>query len=279
VSKAKPNSKPEPARPNDGVAWVTGASSGIGYALALELAAEGWTVIASARSEDKLVSLSQEAGQRGGNIVPFALDVTQREKCEAAVTEIENAHGPIALAVFNAGIFKPVYGEALIVEDFVKTFDVNLYGVVYSLVPLIDAMRARGKGQITLVSSVTGYGGLPSGAAYGATKAAHINMAECLKFDLDKIGVLIQVVNPGFVDTPATEKNAFEMPALVKVEVAAKRIASGLRGGQFEITFPKRFTYFLKVLQFLPYRMYFWLIKKGTKWDERPLENRENASD
>jgi NAD(P)-dependent dehydrogenase (short-subunit alcohol dehydrogenase family) len=251
---------------------VTGASSGIGRALAMKLAEEGWTVVVSARSEDKLSELSDKAAGKGLSIKPYELDVTDREACQSAIAKIEADHGPIALAVFNAGVFQPVYGEALEIDDFVKTFDVNLYGVVYALVPLIDAMRERGQGQIALVSSVTGYGGLPSSAAYGATKAALINMAECLKFDLDKIGVLIQVVNPGFVDTPATEQNEFDMPALVPVDTAAKRIAGGLRGGQFEITFPKRFTYSLKVLQFLPYRLYFWLLKKGTKWDQRELK-------
>ncbi|MEM1365105.1 MAG: SDR family NAD(P)-dependent oxidoreductase, partial [Pseudomonadota bacterium] len=258
--------------PNDGVAWITGASSGIGYALAVELAREGWHVIASARSEDKLNALAAEQIDGKGRISAWPLDVTDRQANEDAVFGIEETHGPIALTVLNAGIFQPVAGEALDTDAFVKTFDVNLYGVVYSLVPLLAAMRKRGAGQIALVSSVTGYGGLPSSAAYGATKAALINMAESLKFDTDKFGVLLQVVNPGFVDTPATEENAFEMPALVPVEKAAQRIAEGLRGGSFEITFPKRFTYTLKALQFLPYRAYFWLLKRGTKWNERPLE-------
>ncbi|MEN0087479.1 MAG: SDR family NAD(P)-dependent oxidoreductase [Pseudomonadota bacterium] len=264
--------KPIPARPNNGVAWITGASSGIGYALTLELAREGWHVVASARSEDKLNALAATAIDGKGHITAWPLDVSDRSANEAAIAGIEAEHGPIALTVLNAGIFQPVAGEALDTDAFVKTFDVNLYGVVYSLVPLLATMRRRGKGQIALVSSVTGYGGLPSSAAYGATKAALINMAESLKFDTDKFGVLLQVINPGFVDTPATGENAFDMPALVPVDVAARRIAEGLRAGNFEITFPKRFTYALKALQFLPYRAYFWLLKRGTKWNERPLE-------
>ncbi|MEO0635803.1 MAG: SDR family NAD(P)-dependent oxidoreductase [Pseudomonadota bacterium] len=271
-NKQPPLSRPEPARPNDGVAWITGASSGIGKALALELAQEGWHVIASARSEEKLNKLAATPIEGKGQISAWPLDVTDRDASESAIEGIEAQYGPIAMSVMNAGIFKPVAGEALDTDEFIKTFDVNLYGVVYSLVPLLAAMRRRGNGQVALVSSVTGYGGLPSSAAYGATKAALINMAESLKFDTDKFGVLIQVVNPGFVDTPATEENAFEMPALVPVETAARRIAEGLRGGAFEITFPKRFTYALKGLQFLPYRLYFWLLKRGTKWNERPLE-------
>jgi NAD(P)-dependent dehydrogenase (short-subunit alcohol dehydrogenase family) len=131
-------------------------------------------------------------------------------------------------------------------SDFDKSFAVNLSGVVNGLVPAIDRMKARGRGQSAFVSSVTGYGGMPTSAAYGATKAALINMAESLKFDLDKFGVSIQVVNPGFVDTPATADNAFSMPALMQPDEAARRIAQGLKSGSFEITFPRRFTYVLK---------------------------------
>ncbi|MEN9895651.1 MAG: hypothetical protein RIR97_1503, partial [Pseudomonadota bacterium] len=130
-------------------------------------------------------------------------------------------------------------------------------------------MKTQGAGQIAIVSSVTGYGGLPTSAAYGASKAALINMAESLKFDLDKLGVRIQIINPGFVETAATAKNEFEMPALLKSDEAAERIYSGLQGQGFEITFPKRFTYGLKALQFLPYRAYFWLLNRATGWKNR----------
>ena len=133
----------------------------------------------------------------------------------------------------------PVHGEDLHREDFEKTFAVNLHGTVNCLLPAVRHMKARGHGQIAIVSSVTGYGGLPTSAAYGATKAALINMAESLKFDLDKVGVRLQIINPGFVETAATAKNAFPMPALVSAEVAADRIAEGLKSSGFEITFPK----------------------------------------
>ncbi|MEQ8739283.1 MAG: SDR family NAD(P)-dependent oxidoreductase, partial [Hoeflea sp.] len=161
------------------------------------------------------------------------------------------------------------------VEDFDKTFAVNLSGVVNGLVPAIERMKARGRGQLAIVSSVTGYGGLPTSAAYGATKAALINLAESLKFDLDKLGVRIQVICPGFVDTPATADNAFTMPALMQPGDAASRIASGLKSSSFEITFPRRFTYVLKALQFLPYGAYFGLINAATGWKKRPLETEQ----
>lgn len=260
------------ATPADGSAWVTGASSGIGKALALELAGEGFTVHATARSEQALGELAGQSAGLRGRIIAASGDVTDTEAMAAIAERIDADGNGLALAVFNAGVYLPVHGETLKVEDFDKTFAVNLSGVVNGLVPAIARMKARGRGQVAIVSSVTGYGGMPTSAAYGATKAALINMAESLKFDLDKFGVRIQVINPGFVDTPATADNAFEMPALVQPELAAERIARGLKSGSFEITFPRRFTYVLKALQFLPYPAYFWLMNAATGWKKRPLE-------
>jgi NAD(P)-dependent dehydrogenase (short-subunit alcohol dehydrogenase family) len=260
------------ATPLDGSAWVTGASSGIGRALALDLAREGFTVYATARGEDGLAELARSSQALTGTIIAAPGDVTDTQAMAEIAARIDAEGGGLALAVFNAGVYIPVHGETLKVADFDSSFAVNLSGVVNGLVPAGDKMKARGRGQIAIVSSVTGYGGMPTSAAYGATKAALINMAESLKFDLDKIGVRIQVINPGFVDTPATQDNAFAMPALLQPEAAARRIAKGLKSGSFEITFPRRFTYVLKALQFLPYRTYFGLMNAATGWKKRSLE-------
>jgi NAD(P)-dependent dehydrogenase (short-subunit alcohol dehydrogenase family) len=164
-------------------------------------------------------------------------------------------------------------------EDFEKTFAVNLHGTVNCLLPAVRHMQARGHGQIAIVSSISGYGGLPTGAAYGATKAALINMAESLKFDLDKAGIRLQIINPGFVATAETAKNTFSMPALVSAEEAAARIVSGLKSRGFEITFPKRFTYRMKLLKFLPYGLYFWVLNRATGWKNRPLVTQPRAAE
>lgn len=259
------------ARPEDGVAWVTGASSGIGRYVTRELVDKGYTVIATARREEELASLAAEMAGRAGGVIPMPCDVTDEEAMSDLVAAIEARHGAIALAVFNAGVFAPVHGERLSVERFNKSFAVNLSGVVHGLVPAAALMQRKGRGQIALMASVAGYGGLPTSAAYGATKAALINLAESLKFDFDKMNIRIQVINPGFVDTPATEGNPFPMPALMQPEDAARRIAQGISEGGFEITFPRRFTYVLKLLQKLPYPFYFWLVATATGWKKKPL--------
>jgi len=260
------------ARPEHGIAWITGASSGTGRALALKLAGEGYKVAVTARDHEKLAELQAEAAELPGSIIVLDGDVTNPEDMEHALASIEYEHGALALAVFNAGVYLPAHAEELKRADFEKSFAVNLQGVVNCLIPAVRHMKAKGQGQIAIVSSVAGYGGLPTNAAYGATKAALINMAESLKFDLDKMGIRIQLVNPGFVDTPATRKNEFPMPSLVSADEAAEKISVGLKSRHFEITFPTRFTRSMKLINLLPYGLYFWLINRSTGWRRRPLE-------
>ncbi len=258
--------KLRPATPADGAAWVTGASSGIGRAVALKLARQGFTVAVTARSAEALETLAGETGASRGTIVPMPGDVTDAAAMDAIVKRIEAEHGGLALVVLNAGVYTAMDGTAPSVDLFDKHFAVNLEGVTNGLVPAIAAMKPRGRGQIAIVSSVAGYVGLPQAAAYGATKAALINMAEALKFDMDRLGILVQLVCPGFVDTPATAQNPFEMPFLMKVDEAADKLVAGLATTRFEITFPRAFTYQLKLLRALPYWAYFPLVGRATGW-------------
>jgi NAD(P)-dependent dehydrogenase (short-subunit alcohol dehydrogenase family) len=254
-----------PLSPRDGTAWVTGASSGIGAALALKLARRGWTVLATARREDALDDLAKRAdGQRGGRVVPVPGDVTDPDAMAALVDRAVEAHGPIALAILNAGTFRADGIDPFDLEGFRKTVDINVKGTANCVAPLLPRWIARHRGHLAVVSSVAGYTGLPTAIAYGATKAALINFCESLKFDFDKAGLKIQVINPGFVRTPLTEQNPFPMPFLMEVEDAADRILRGLERRSFEITFPRRFTCALKLLRVLPYGLYFPLVHRAT---------------
>lgn len=242
-------------------AWCTGASKGIGQALSFELAARGATVFASARSGDDLALLARDprAAQR---IHPYPLDVTDEGAVAATVEAIEAAHGPLDLAVLNAGTHIPVGAKDFSSRVFRQLFEVNVFGVVHGLAALLPRFIARGRGQIAVVSSVAGYCGLPSAAAYGATKAALINMCEALKPELDRAGVDLRLINPGFVRTPLTDQNAFPMPFLMEPDAAARRIVDGLGRRGFEITFPRRFTYGLKLLRALPYPLFFAVTRR-----------------
>jgi len=241
--------------------WIAGASTGIGAALAKQYAAEGHTVFASARSEDKLIALSKQSEALEGSIHVIPCDVTDNDSVTSAVSAIES-HGSIDLSILNAGYYEPIELAELDLPHFLKTYDVNLNGVVRCLLAVLPAMRSRGQGQIAIVSSVSGYTGLPRAAAYGSSKAALINLAESLHAECAAVGVDIRLINPGFVKSPLTDKNNFQMPFIIEPEDAAARIVKGLSGSRFEIHFPKRFTLWLKVLRSLPYFLYLKLAAK-----------------
>lgn len=257
------------ANPKDGIAWITGASTGIGRQLALDLARQGYAVAVTARDAEQFPSLLAAAAGAPGRIVPYPCDVTDEQGMERTVASIERDVGPIVLAVFNAGTYLPTHGERLETYNFQATFRINVMGVIHGLVPVSDRMRDRGFGQIAIVGSVTSYFGLPSAAAYGGSKAALNSIAQSLRYDFDKLNIRIQMVNPGFVATPLTAKNRFAMPGLMSVENASARMVAGFRTGGFEITFPRRLSWALKAGLYLPSGLYYRIIRKMTGWDKR----------
>ncbi|WP_048646551.1 SDR family NAD(P)-dependent oxidoreductase [Nitratireductor soli] len=263
------------ANPADGIVWITGASTGIGRALALHLARQGYTVAATARAEDNLGSITRESVEMKGRIFTFPCDVTNETGMERTVIAIEKTLGPIVLAVFNAGAYLPVRGDRLETTNFLRSYQINVFGTLNGLVPVADRMRDRGYGQIAVMGSVTAFFGMPSAAAYGSTKAALNNMLEGLRFDLEKMNIRAQIINPGFVATPLTEKTSFRMPALLTVDQASRRIAAGLRRGGYEITFPRRLVWPLKFLRLFPKPIVFFVLNRLTGWNKRPVGPRK----
>lgn len=244
------------------VVWITGAGKGIGRAAALEYARRGWRVAASARTAADLAALVGEGAGLAGAISAYPHDVTDEAAVVAALGAIECNLGPVNLVVFNAGTHIPLTAETFASAPFRTLFEVNVIGVVHGLAAVLPRLIARRCGHVAVVASVAGYRGLPSAAAYGATKAALINMCESLKPELDRHGVRISVVNPGFVRTPLTDRNDFPMPFLMEADEAARRLVDGLATGRFEVTFPRRFTWLLKILRVVPYVLYFPLARR-----------------
>lgn len=253
-----------PTRPEQGLFWITGASSGIGREVALEAVRRGWRIVATARRADELEVLARECIVPNG-IIPAPCDVTDEAGMAALIARIEAEHGPIARAFLNAGLYLPTKADPFEASKYHKSFAVNLGGVVNGLAAVMPRMFARGFGQIAINASVAGYSGLPTSAAYGATKAGLNNMAESLWFDCEPKNILMQVVNPGFVETPATAKNTFAMPFLMPVDKAAQRVLDGMDSTRFEITFPRRFAFILKVMRMLPRKLYLRLTARSTK--------------
>ncbi|WP_316014310.1 SDR family NAD(P)-dependent oxidoreductase [Roseobacter sp. HKCCA0434] len=248
----------------DGVAWVTGASGGIGRATVLRLARDGWTVHATARGEDDLKELAAEAPE--GRVIPAPGDVTDLDRMREIVAEIETDR-PLALALLNAGVYTPMRANDFDADTAAKMWRVNLEGVSNCTDPVLKAMIARGTGHLAITASVAGYRGLPDAAVYSGTKAALIAYCEALAMDLPDLGVRISVVNPGFVETEATSVNEFDMPFLMQPEDAAERIVKGLGKPGFEIAFPTRFELILKTFGLLPNRAYIAAVRKATGWN------------
>ena len=236
--------------------WITGASTGIGRELALRLALAGATVAVSARSADKLAELAKLSP----NIKIYPLDVTDAASVTATVAGIERDIGPLDLAVLNAGVW-----HMMAISDFSaarakESMDVNYFGVIHALEPVLKSMSARGRGQIGIVSSVAGYRGLLKGAAYAPSKAALISLTESLYPHAIRRGIHLTIICPGFVDTPMTVPNKFPMPFIVPVEEAVTKIVNGLARKRYEIIFPWKMAVLMKTLRILPHRVFFALI-------------------
>ncbi|MCX7865065.1 MAG: SDR family NAD(P)-dependent oxidoreductase [Novosphingobium sp.] len=257
------------ASPADGVAWITGGSSGIGMELAFELSRRGYKVAISARGYDVYDGLA-EGRAEAANIHKFPCDVTDPQQTLEVIARITETLGPICLAVLNAGTYIPMRADKAEMEIFRKTYEVNYFGVLNGLLPMIKQMGERGRGQIAITASVTAYNGLPMAGPYGSTKAALNSLAQSLKFDLDRMNIRLQIINPGFVESELTKKNDFFMPGIIHPYTAALRICAGLERGGFEIRFPKRVALPLKFMRLLPYPVYFWLMAKITGSD-KPL--------
>jgi short-subunit dehydrogenase len=226
--------------------WIVGASSGIGEALARQLATAGARLALSARRESALWDLARQEDR------VFALDVGDAEAVESAYQAISAEWGGIDLVIYSAGVYTPMRSWELDPDKVREGMLINLAGVYHLLRAVIPGLLNQRAGGLCLVGSVAGYTGLPKALAYGPFKAAMINLAQILYTDLAPRGIGVYLVNPGFVATRLTAQNDFTMPALIDTETAAREIIVGLAQGAFEIHFPKRFTWLLRRVSRLP---------------------------
>ena len=245
--------------------WITGGGSGIGRALALAYASEGRRIWISGRNLEKLQEVANAATHMSGEVIPVALDVTDAAQSQQVFKEIEASSGGLDIVILSAGNHVEMPVSAFKHEVCESLMRVNYFGVTHLLDSLLPVFLKRDKGQIAIVASLAGYRGLPLAAAYGASKAALIALAESLKVETINTGVDIRLINPGFVRSPLTDKNQFDMPFLMEPEDAAKEIVSGLKSRHFEIRFPRPFAWMLQLLSMLPYTLYMKLIRRITQ--------------
>lgn len=237
--------------------WLLGASSGIGAALAQELAAQGAQLVLSGRRATNLHDLRAGLPGTGHDVVP--LDVTDAAALSAAVAALSERHQRVHRVIFLAADYMPgtvMDVPASVLQRIVTT---NLTAAFMLTQAVVPWLARSGGGQLVFTASVAGYRGLPGGQPYSATKAALINLAETLRTELAPLGIDVRVVNPGFVRSPLTQRNTFPMPMLMEAPDAARAFARGLRGSAFEIAFPRRFILLMKLLRIVPDRWFFAL--------------------
>jgi short-subunit dehydrogenase len=242
------------------VAVVTGASSGIGWALAKELAAEGCRVGLIARRAEPLQALAADIAAAGGKAVAAAADVGRREQVAAAVESVRAALGPIDLAIANAGIGRPTLLNPVNVADVEETFQINLLGIVYTFAAVLPEMLARKSGHVVAVSSLAGYRGLPGESAYCSSKAAVNVYMDGLRIHLRGTGLKATTICPGFVKTPMTASNRFHMPQLMEPDYAARRIVRAVKAGKKVYNFPQGLHLLTKLSRWVPDRFVNWLM-------------------
>lgn len=248
----------------DKICWITGASSGIGEELAKHLAKDGWTVAASARSQDKLINLAS-LSYGNGKIVSYPLDVKDLAAVKRTVETLTSQLGTVTLAILCAGTYIPDSAAHFRSETIRSQLDLNVMGVAHALEALLPVMKHQEHAHIAIVASVAGYRGLPYATGYGATKAALINMTESLRPECKELGIKLQLICPGFVKTPLTDKNEFPMPFLISADQAAATIMKGLKQNCFEFVFPWKMKLSMKILSFLPHKIFFALTRKMLK--------------
>lgn len=241
-----------PTSLRDRVAVITGASSGIGWALAVAMAREGARLGLIARRRDLLARLADEVRAAGSVAVPATADVADRTQIEVAVGEIRQHLGPIDLMVANAGVGVPTLLNPVNVADVEKTIHVNLLGVVYAVSSVIPEMLARGSGHLVAVSSLASYKGLPGESAYCASKAAVNTYMEGLRIQLAPKGIAVTTICPGFVRTPMTDVNQFHMPWLIDADTAARKMLGAIKRRKKVYNFPWQTSLLMTVTHWLP---------------------------
>lgn len=251
--------------------WLVGASSGIGEALAFELAKRGAKLAITARRTELLNSIKSRILEHSrAQVEIFPGDVLNLEQIKATAARVREVFGEIDILISNAGnhlVTKPLQFDSV---EYKAIMDLNYGGLLHCIEAALPHMLVRKSGHVVGVASLAGYRGLPRAAAYGASKAAMINFMESLRFHLRPHGIPVTIVNPGFVKTPLTDKNDFPMPFLIEADRSARIICDGIECQKREITFPFPFNAILKLGRVLPYPIYSWIVER--LWSRMPKD-------
>lgn len=233
---------------------ITGASSGIGAALARRYAAQGALLGLIARRRPDLEQLAEDVGAR---CETYPLDVRDATALAAAARDFTGKHGCPDIVIANAGVsLGTLTDHAEDLAAFQDVLDINVMGMVKVFQPFLAGMRERGSGTLAGIASVAGYRGLPGAAAYSASKAAAISYLESLRVELRKSGVKVVTICPGYVATPMTANNPYPMPFMMSADTAAGKIVSIIERGSSFTVIPWQMALAARALHVMPHWLY-----------------------
>ncbi len=238
------------------VVLITGASSGIGRALALELGRRGARLGLTARRAEELLKVAEEVGRAGGEALAIPADVRDPEAMRAAAESVRERWGKVDVLVANAGMSTTTSGAQLNAGEAGDVISINVLGVVNSVAAVLPHMQERRSGHLVAISSLASYRGLPKSGAYSASKAAVSTFFESLRVDLRRSGVDVTVIHPGFIRTPMTANRKKKLPFLLEVDDAACRIIRAVERRARTYAFPWQLASLVRVIKHIPGRLY-----------------------
>ena len=249
---------------------ITGASAGIGRALAIEYARRRTRLILVARRADLLREVANEARSHGADARAVAVDVTAPGASATIVSEASAAFDGVDTVILNAGVGGPMFADAFNAEEAERVMLVNYSSAVRLIEAVLPSMIASNSGQIVAITSLASFRGMPGSAPYNASKAALSILMESLRTELRSSGVVITTVYPGFVRTAMTDQNEFHMPFLLESDDAARRIARGIERGRVDVRFPFPLAALVRLSTYAPNRLYDWFVSRGRSTMKKP---------
>jgi len=246
------------------VVLVTGASSGIGRGLAVELARRGARVGLLARRTELLTMIVEEIKAGGGHALALACDVTDAGAVRDAADQLSAGFGPIDVLIANAGVASTTHGTELIAEEIAGLINVNVVGVINSVTAVVGGMTERGRGQLVAISSLAAYRGLPKSAAYCSSKAAVSAFFESLRLDLEPKGIAVTIIHPGFIKTPLTAGRKADMPYLMELDEAVEKIVGAIEKRKKSYAFPWQLATIVRAGMVMPIFMYDWISRRNS---------------
>jgi NAD(P)-dependent dehydrogenase (short-subunit alcohol dehydrogenase family) len=250
--------------PSEKVVLITGASSGIGEALAVEFGRRGASVGLLARRAEALGEVARKVEAAGGRAFAVAVDVCDAKEVRAAVTKVSEHFGRVDVLVANAGIGELTSARKFDIEVVTRVLSVNVLGALNSVAAVLPEMLARGSGQIVGISSLAAFRGFPGSGAYCASKAALSTFFESLRTELRPQNIYVTTIHPGFIDTPLTRGRVRKMPFLQNVERAAVQMVDAIEARRRTYAFPWQLATIVRLLKWMPDALYDRMLAKAT---------------